>query len=382
MKHLVKLIIPLLLIGCSTSLVTSETLKCVQIFTLESRDVDSLHEEFKYLKDFGFNTLIIRVFKNPGDSPYQFLPEKHSTGVYFASSTEPVVSDILTPVLAAAHQLDMKVFAWITTRKSQWIRQAHPEWDSPVVDPVTGDVSAGGHLDIFRSDAGNQILGMLNELAESGVDGILLQDDLVSRQYEDFLTYSWLTYKGRAFQKNDLNELFNLANKPYRYRPSYYNWARHKSRSLAKALKYIVTELKKQRPCLKIAGNLYYETVASPQNGRLWLSQDLEEFASIPVDYWAVMAYQLQIAKELNLTLEQIAVKLQLVRQDLHNSFLVPNSKILWKFQTQDWQTGKLMTHGEWERFLKVFSPDQFVLAPYRNRDNVRSFMSATLSTE
>ncbi|MGB3975766.1 MAG: poly-beta-1,6-N-acetyl-D-glucosamine N-deacetylase PgaB [bacterium] len=364
------------------SFAKSDALRCVQVFTLESQDIESLQTEFQHLKECGFNTLIIRVFKNPGDSRYQFLPEKHSAGVYFASSTEPIVADILTPVLAAAHKLDMKVFAWITTRKSQWLLKAHPEWASPAIDPETGLELSGGHLDIFRSDAGNRMLGFLTELADSGVDGVLLQDDLVSRQYEDFFTNSWLTFKGRTFQKADLHELFNLNIKPYKYRPSYYNWARHKTLSLAKVLKYIVTHLKKRHPNLTIAVNLYYETVVSPHHGRLWLSQDLEEFASIPIDYWAIMAYQLQIAKELNLSLEQIADKLKLADKRLQNSFLIPRSRILWKFQTQDWQTGRLMTTKEWERFFDTFSPDQYVLAPYRNRDSIRSFVSATLSKE
>jgi uncharacterized lipoprotein YddW (UPF0748 family) len=382
MNRLVNLLIPFLLIWIIIPCAESDSIRGVQVFSLESRDIPSLKSEIEHLKLSGFNTLIIRVFKNPGDSRYHFLPEAHSAGVHFASSTEPVVSDVLAPVLEAAHDLNMKVFAWITTRKSRWILSGNPDWDSPVIEPETMRVSPGGHLDVFRTDVEKRLLGMLSDLAGTGVDGILLQDDLVSRQFEDFFTDPWRKFKGRPFQSNDLFSLFNLGRKPFRYRAAYHDWARHKSRSLATVLRRMVRHLKKINPSLEIAVNLYYETAVAPHHGRLWLSQDLEDLATIPADYWAIMAYQHQMAQELNLSLEQVALKLKQADQNLRNSLLIPESKIIWKFQTQDWRTGTLTTREDWQRIVRVFLPGQYILAPYRNSASIRSFSSAVSSAE
>lgn len=382
MNRLVNLLIPFLVIWIIIPCTHSDSIRGVQVFSLESSDIPSLKSEFEHLKKSGFNTLIIRVFKNPGDSRYHFLPENHSTGVHFSSSTEPVVSDVLTPVLAAAHDLNMKVFAWITTRKSRWILAGNPDWDSPVMDPGTARISPGGHLDIYRPDVEKRLLGMLSELAATGVDGILFQDDLVSRQFEDFFTNLWRHFKGRPFQPNDLISLFNMSRKPVRYHAAYHDWARHKSRSLAGVLRRIVLHLKKNNPSLQVAVNLYYETVVAPHHGRLWLSQDLEDLASVPVDYWAVMAYQHQMAQELNLSLEQVAQRLKQADHNLRNGYLIPESKIIWKFQTQDWRTGTLTTREEWQRFTRIFLPGQYILAPFRSSASIRSFHSAVPSGE
>lgn len=376
MKRIVNLILVLLTAGSIFASTPDEPIKAVQIFTLDSPDIQGLIAELRYLKQAGFNTIILRVFKNPYDGAFRFVRETGSSGVYFNSRQEPVVADALTPVIKAAHSLDIRVFAWITTRKSQWILSERPDWDSSDLNLETGQRSPGGHLDVFRMDVQKRLMEMLAELSMTGVDGILLQDDLVSRQAQDFSSAAWRDYSGSTFQDRHLTTLF-YPGPQVKYKPDFFTWTRYKSKALAQIIQRFIRHVKSRRPDIKIAVNLYYETVLAPQHGRLWLSQDLEEMVSEPIDFWAIMAYQKQISQELNLTEKQIAERLVQARKYLTESLLIPDSALLWKLQLQDWKSNELVPVQDWSRLLESFSPNQYVLVPYRGRWSMQHFTAS-----
>jgi uncharacterized lipoprotein YddW (UPF0748 family) len=377
MKCVVNIFIFLTMLLGLSGVVIAEPIRGVQIFNLTSRSIDELHDEFQFIRDSGFNTIFLRVFKNPHDSRYNVLPETKNAGVYFNSSTEPVVADLLTPAITIAHSLDMQIFAWITTRKSLWILDDNPDWDSPTIDLEHQTVDRGKHLDIFRTDVERRFIAMLTDITLSGVDGILIQDDLVSRQSEDFFTNAWRSFYGHPFELENLPQLFDFSRRPVRYRSLYHKWARYKSRLLAAVLRRMVTHVKSLRPSTSVAVNLYYEVVTAPHHGRQWLSQDLEELMMADIDYWTIMAYQQQMSRELDIPIKDVAERLASSSQKLVNGYLIPSSKTLWKFQTQDWQTGEFFAPEQWSTFAEFFSPEQFVLVPYRSRDNLSGFLSS-----
>ncbi|MBN1880339.1 family 10 glycosylhydrolase [bacterium] len=375
MKRLVNLIVFLSLYSMMGSASEFQPIRAVQVFTLSSPDIAGLKAEFRQLKQAGFNTIILRVFKNPYDGKYRFLNETHPSGVYFLSQHEPVVADAVTPVVNVAHSLNMKVFAWITTRKSQWILSDRPDWDSTSIDLKTGSEIPGDHLDIFRNDVQLRLMSMFSELCITDIDGILFQDDLVSRQAQDLSTAVWRSFRGSPFHKGNLTDLFDLNTHTVRYRSDFYNWTRCKSKALAQVLKRFVTHIKTAKPDMLVGMNLYYEAVTRPHHGRQWLSQDLEDCLNIPLDYWAVMAYQRQISQELCISEHAVSKELRRASAYLTNDLLIPSSKILWKFQTQDWASKEIIPVSGWSEFLNGFFPDQYVLVPYRGIESTMPFI-------
>lgn len=352
-------------------------IRAVQVFTFSSPDLAGLRGELKQIKAAGFNTIILRVFKNPNDRPYPFLPETEVSGVYYSSATEPVVSDVLTPVLQEAHRQGFRVFAWITTRKSQWILNARPDWDSPRMDIESGEWITGGHLDIFRTDVEHRLTEMLVELSRTGVDGILIQDDFVSRQFDDLNTTAWRQFHGRSFDSAALTDLFSHRRTSVSYRPLFHEWARYKSRTMAVILGRLVQRVKRASPQVRIAANLYYEGVTSPHHGRQWVSQDLEDLMTVPVDIWAIMAYQQQMSNELGIPLSAIIGKLQSGAQRLRNGYLIPESRILWKFQSQDWKTGDMIPERDWKMLMNAFASSQIAVVPYRGIQSIGAYVKA-----
>lgn len=366
MKAFVNVIFLVLLIFIGVPASGNEPVRAVQVFTFSSPDLAGLKGELGSIKAAGFNTIILRLFKNQYDSPYRFVTETAPTGVYYASETEPVVADVLTPVVKLAHQLDMEVFAWMTTRKCQWILQEHPEWDSQRFDSKTSEWIPSGQLDIFRSDVNNRLTKLLSELSESGVDGILIQDDMVSRQFDDFRTNIWRSYRNKPFSQRDFTDLFDFSEGTARYKSSYYEWTRHKSQAITTRLAKWINRVRLINPDIKIAVNLYYETVTKPHQARLWLSQDLEELLTLRVNFWAVMGYQRQISKELSLSIKEVGELLENSRGMLKDGFLIPESQVLWKLQAHDWSTADIVPEDEWRTLFNAFEPGQIVLVPYR----------------
>ncbi len=351
---------------CLCPHVIAQQAAAVQIFSLESKSQKELKTEFKKLADQGVDTIIIRMFKNPGDTPFLLLPEKTETGLYFKTSREPLVSNLLPHILSAAHHAGLRCFAWITTRKCPWLLREHPEWDSPKTEIATGQKLPSGQLDIFREDVRQRLSSIILQLANSGVDGILIQDDWVSRQSDDFFTSAWRSFSGKAFSTADLRKLFKRTSTHTAYLPRYYEWSRYKARKLAHILNGILREAKSKHPNVQIAVNIYYETVVSPENARNWLSQDLEELLPLPVDFWAVMAYQHQISKELHLSFNQIGQSLAAASEKLASGYLIPPEKVLWKIQVQDWTTKQMVSSKELASTLKYLTHQRCAVVPYR----------------
>jgi uncharacterized lipoprotein YddW (UPF0748 family) len=347
----------------------ANALDSVQIFTLTSRSEPEIRNEFQALKEAGVHTLIFRCFKNPGDTPFHVIPETTASGVYFPSETEPVAAPLLPLIVRHAHALDMQCYGWITTRKSMWILDEKPEWEGSRIAVLTGEAVGSGQLDIFLDAVQERLMHMLLAIAETGVDGILIQDDFVSRQGDDLDSRVWELFSGHRYQSSDFNRLFSIENKQAHYTPQYYKWAFFKSRQLTQVLERIIQPVKSAHPDLKIAVNLYYETVTAPGKARLWLAQDLELLLDTPVDQFAVMAYQHQMASELGITPVSATSRLLNSRLRCISGHLIPRERILWKYQSMDWQTKEAVPTSILDCITEAIDGSPIVMVPYRNLD-------------
>ncbi len=338
----------------------------VQVFTLDTPTETDLQQEFNALAARGVETVIFRSFKLPGDPSYPLLTENAASGLYFKTRAEPLVSDLLPIVIRCAHRADMQCFAWVTTRKAAWILKAHPTLESRRIDVKTGLTQPSHHLDIFRPDVSDRLQQILLDLAATGVDGILVQDDLVSRQGDDLYTNLWNDFSGETFNEAGRLSLFQTTENRTVYTPRYLRWAHFKSRAIAGFLTETLHRVKSEYPDIKIAVNLYYEAVTMPQHGRNWLAQDLDELMKAPVDYWAVMAYQRQMIKELEKKAVGVGQLLARASDILTSGYLIPEEYVLWKLQVQDWETREQVSQHELGIVLNLLSPERFVVVPYR----------------
>jgi len=375
MKFLVNALMLSILAVTVICLPDSKALDAVQIFTLSSQSESEIRGEFQALKRAGVHTIIFRCFKNPGDTPFHVIPEKKPSGVYFSSEIEPVAAPLLSLIVSQAHALEMQCYGWITTRKSMWILEEKPQWEGSRISASTGKSVGSGQLDIFSDAVQDRLTGMLSAVSETGVDGILIQDDFVSRQGDDLDSRAWIQFSGKRFQPADLDRLFTFSDGQMEVKPLFYRWAYFKSRALAQILDRMIQPVKTAHPDLKIAVNVYYETVTAPGKARLWLAQDLEALLDGSVDLFAVMAYQHQMASELSMTPGAATSRLLKSRQRCIQGYLIPPDRLLWKYQSLDWKTGKPVPPSILEQITDSIHGSPIVMVPYRN---LEMFIAAT----
>ena len=330
-----------------------------QVLLFKSSTYEELEKEMAAMKDSGVNIVIVRVFHNKGDRYHGFASlSKHQSGVYFKSSIAPVIDDVLTRIIDIGHRQGLLVYAWMTTRRMDWKWSDTPKWRDSAYDLKTKDFTySKGGLDLFNQDFQDYLISVYREIAVSGVDGILIQDDLVYRHTEGFGDAARLSYSssfGFALRPENLyRDIYEKDGKHYvrNYTPLFWKWVEWRKQHITLLLDNLIREAKKTSPNIKIALNLYYETVINPKNGLAWFSQDISSLKNIDIDYFAVMAYHRQMMKEKNLSLDAAFEMISdITRKGL--AAIGNGDKLLMKVQTIDWDTRDAVPDAE---LIRVF---------------------------
>jgi len=291
-----------------------ERIKAVQVLVLEAEGPDATRKWLQRHREMGFDTVIFRAFHLPGDRPHTGAGKVAAwqEGVYYPTRHAPVIKDILTGFVALCHEEGLKAYAWMVTRKARF---GGPDLPRDVVySPSDNRFWETPDLDILNPAVYPYLRNLFLDLAATGVDGILLQDDLASRMGDGFSSVNLKLY---AEQTGDpvppyhhLEKVRSEDGRMYlRASEQFEPWVRWKSSRINALARDLEDTVRLYNPGLRVALNLMYEAVTSPENGRLWLSQDLESALDNGPSYAALMLYHLQMQKELGIDLPQ-ALKL------------------------------------------------------------------------
>lgn len=320
-------------------------IKAVQVLIIDTPDLESTRTRLQQYRKAGVDTIIVRSFHLAGDRPH--LPAApvalEAEGVYFPTSRAPVIKDILTPFTVICRQEGFRIYAWMVTRKAGFDNGTVPR--DVRYDPADGTLETSSDLDILNPAVEDYLKGLFMDLAATGIDGILLQDDLASRMAEGFTVSNLdrfrtetgevsLPYRHLRKVREDDGRTYLKADEAFD------PWVRWKTRriiSLAKNLEYAARAV---NPDIVVAMNLTYESITDPANGRLWLGHDLKSTLEDGPTYAALMLYHQQIRGELGMGLPEVLDLLERSLDDLQRA-LENRSRVILKFQTRDWTTGQ-----------------------------------------
>jgi biofilm PGA synthesis lipoprotein PgaB len=342
----------------------SGQISAAQILWMGCKNYSEVEDSILKLKAAGVNTLIFRVFHNRHDRVYAFAnpPSPPFTkggmggfGVYFNTSYAPVVDDILGKLTEITHKNNMKIFAFMTTRKSDWLIENNPEFLEHIYNLKNGAIVKGDGLNIFNPEVIERLKGVYRDLARYDIDGILFQDDLVLRHTEGYSNEARnLFLRDTGLKANPISMYTGVYQKNGKYlvssyTPLFWEWSRWKSQNLSRMASELMSAAKEVNPDLKFAINLYYETVTSPKNALAWLSQDIDEIIKYKFDYYTVMSYHRQMKREMGFSNERIYEMLNFMTETIANKIAEPE-KILMKVQVMDWDTRIAIPEDEIER--------------------------------
>jgi biofilm PGA synthesis lipoprotein PgaB len=325
----------------------SQRLLGAQVLTLNCKNYGEVEQSIVDLRKAGVNTLIVRVFQNRGDTFHHFAQPRCQEGVYFETEHAEVVDPMLTRLVSIAHRHGLKVFAWMESRKMP-LRLNNPGKARAVrYDFAKRTFELVPMWSIFSEVVQRSLMALYQDVARTGIDGILVQDDLVKSP------------KGRWFVRN--------------YSYTFWRWSRWKNQKLLDLARNLIRATREVNPSIKFALNFMYESVTDKDNALAWLSQDLEAAMRLPLDFYAIMAYHRQIKKELNLSDEETYEKIASMTAKLLRVIDDP-SKILMKIQVRDWDTRKQIPSFEINEILRrIDSQSEISLAfvPYSGRHSL-----------
>ena len=338
-----------------------------QIFFVEGSSPAEIEEYIRGIKSDGINTILLRVFQNRGDRPHPIAGNRRLPGVYFQTDHAPVINDLLKPVVEIAHRYEIKVFAWMSTRNCDWQLDLNSSWRDMRFNPRSRSPEYGEFLDLFNPEVVDYLVHLYRDLARYSIDGILLQDDLISRSTEGYSHSARRLYFQKFGKKLQPEAMYVLNGGSLSYSPDFWQWAAWKSQYLLSFADTLRKACREVNPALKFSVNIYYDTLYSPRNALAWLSQDLSSLLSSDFDYLFIMSYHRQMKRELSLSLSQTYSLLTDMMKLLSES-PSQGDKVVMKLQMRDWTTGEPIPFAELNDMLQIFLRNSKVgiaLVPY-----------------
>lgn len=359
-----------------------------QVLVWESQSWEELDREMADLKAAGFNSVVFRAFSNPGDRFYGFAPpEQVRIGVYFRTVHSPVVADILGRVTQIAHRNGLKLYAWMTSRYADYglSGEGADRWADRTYDLATGAILKGKGLDLFNDRVVEYLEKLYADLGRYPIDGILFQDDLVSRHTDGYSAAASAAYQRKFGKPLDASDFYQDvyqaegAPKPRvgRYTEAFWQWVEWKNERLLDVAERLTAAAKKNRQDFKVAINFMYEAASSPRNGLAWLSQSISNAHRRSFDYYAIMAYHRQMEEELGLSLEQTLTLLRRMSRSLYAG--AHPQRAIFKLQIRDWTDQGPVSLEEMDAVVKAVREGaegtgvqpSLVVVPYRGSSDL-----------
>jgi biofilm PGA synthesis lipoprotein PgaB len=243
------------------------------------------------------------------------------------------------------HRHGLKVFAWMETRNTPLFVPDPQASKARAYSFETGSLEPMPMWSIFDEAVEKGLIGLYEDVARTGIDGILIQDDLVMYQYEDFSAKTAALFEKETGRELDPEALYQDVFQDAQgrwlvatYSDTFWVWARWKNRKLLNLAHKLIQAARHVNPEIQVAMNFMYESVTDPKNALAWLSQSLAEATKLPVDYYAIMAYHRQIEKELELSKAATYDMISSMTATLLKQMDDPH-KVVMKVQMCDWET-------------------------------------------
>jgi hypothetical protein len=220
-----------------------------------------------------------------------------------------------------------------------------------------------------------RLVGLFRDLATNDIDGILFQDDLLLRYDEDFSFDARRLFQ-RLYRRDLVPARLYAPDAPRlaesgklsAFTPEYWEFARMKADRLIELEARLAAEAKEIRPTIRVGVSFLYTAINDPKSGLAFHAQDLIRAVEEGFDYYAVTAYQTQIARDLHLTTDQVYDVIENVAGRTKALVGGPEAAVV-KLQVVDWERGRVLAPEEIEAALgRVARGDApgIALFPYR----------------
>ncbi len=270
------------------------------------------------------NVVFLQAFSDPdGDGNVK--------SVYFPNRVLPMKADLFSHAVHQIRIRDMEVYAWMPVL-SIALPGGKLNKELYVMSRSGDKKSWYKRLSPFSGMAKETMRRLYEDLAaHSLIHGVLFQDDAYLTDYEDYSPAALAEYRKRF--GTDLRDE-NIDEDPELMK----QWTRYKTGVLVDFTKSLMESVRKYRPNVKFARNIYASVVTNPES-ELWFAQDYSLFLG-NYDYVVLMTYpEMERVRKPSVWLEKLVEVTKKERNAL--------KKTVFKLQSYDWRKKTWIDDGK-----------------------------------
>jgi hypothetical protein len=223
----------------------------------------------------GVTVLVLEASSRRGTT----VRTEQPAGVLFRTAWTTTVRNVFGEVIPVAHRHGMLVFASVTVRRMPWL---HPQlgWSDWAYDPQRRERRPSPFLDLFNPAFQEYLVGLLTDLAQSGVDGVVFRADAPVGPMEGFSRYALEAYEREFGARLEPAALYNSGapDSPSgagRYTPEFWRWAGWKTREVLKVMERVRHAMRRQAPRLQVVLEIHPEAATNPARALAEYSEDV-----------------------------------------------------------------------------------------------------------
>jgi len=215
------------------------------------------------LADAGVTALIVDA-----GSPLRESVQPGSTGVYFQTSKVPVVEDLFTVIVPAAHAKGMAVLASLNLHEPGWMT-VNPEWGTVMAGNEDQVGQLAGPVDVLHPDYQRLVGEVALDLLRTDVDGLVVEARRAKRFSEEWSPTSRQMFEG-AFGTSFASLDRSVSADAWR-------WAGWKTRAYLGFVTRLTQQVRQRRPGFLVAVVVHERAVFSPVDALTEYGEDVIE---------------------------------------------------------------------------------------------------------
>jgi hypothetical protein len=239
------------------------------------------------LRQGGITMVLIDIGTSAGSNHAVSENGHRATGIYFRSQWADTIRDIFGELLPPAHQEGLSVFAAVSPRRINWVDPTLG-WLDRSYDAVHRQLRLSPYLDLFHPAFQEYLVGLLTDLADTGVDGILFRNDVSLGPYDGFSAFGVRGFERDFHTRMDPAQFFP-STLPAAQAPTvghgaaqpfpadYWRWAGWKTRERVKILDRLSRAMRLRGHTRHVAVEVHPEAVTDPRAALVRYGEDLLE---------------------------------------------------------------------------------------------------------
>ena len=215
------------------------------------------------LADIGVTSLIVEA-GSPSSETMQSVP----MGVYFQTSKVPVVEDLFTMIVPAAHAKGMAVLASLNLHEPGWTT-VNPEWGIAMANRTGQVFQPVGRVDVLHPDYQRLVSEVAQDLLRTDIDGLVVGARRAKGFAEEWSPTSRRMFEGLfgpSFDSHDQS-----------VSPDVWRWVGWKTRTYLGFVARLAQQLRKTRQGLLVAVVVHERAVFFPVDALTEYGEDMLE---------------------------------------------------------------------------------------------------------